>query len=148
MLIVGKLGWSANLRDTRLTTDEQYTHISLWALLAANLLIGCDVAQMDDFTVALLCNHEVNAVNQDPLGMQAKPTVIDGDTQVWSRPLADGGTAVGVFNLSGETRKVNIRKYLKTLGLSGSVRDLWRQKDLAPGESLIAPHGVKLVKVQ
>ena len=148
MLIVGKLGWSANLRDTRLTTDEQYTHISLWALLAANLLIGCDVAQMDDFTVALLCNHEVNAVNQDPLGRQAKPTVIDGDIQVWSRPLADGGTAVGVFNLSGETRKVNIRKYLKTLGLSGSVRDLWRQKDLAPGESLIAPHGVKLVKVQ
>ena len=55
---------------------------------------------------------------------------------------------MGVFNLSGETRQVDIRKYLQTLSLSGSVRDLWRQKDLAPGESLIAPHGVKLVKVK
>ena len=148
MLIVGKLGWSANLRDTRLTTDEQYTHISLWSLLAANLLIGCDVSQMDDFTVALLCNHEVNAVNQDPLGRQAKPTAVDGDIQVWSRPLTDGGTAVGIFNLSEETRKVDIRKYLKAQGLSGAVRDLWRQKDITPGDVMIAPHGVKLVKVR
>ena len=147
MLIVGKLGWSANLRDTRLTTDEQYTHISLWALLAANLLIGCDVSQMDDFTVALLCNNEVNAVNQDPLGQQARQAVVDGDIQVWCRPLADGGTAVGIFNLGTETAKVDIGKYLEKLGADGRIRDLWRQKYITPGEVLIAPHGVKLVKI-
>lgn len=50
MLCVGKVGWGSMLRDTRLTTDEQYSHISLWALLAANMLIGCDLSQIDDFT--------------------------------------------------------------------------------------------------
>ena len=72
MLVVGKVGWSDNLRDSRLTPDEQYTHISLWSLLAANMLIGCDLAQIDDFTFNLLCNNEVNAVNQDILGRQAR----------------------------------------------------------------------------
>lgn len=147
MLVVGKLGWSANLRDSRLTADEQYTHISLWALLASNLLIGCDVAQMDDFTLALLCNNEVNAINQDVLGHQASRDIVDGDIQVWSRPLADGGTAVGIFNLGEGIARVDIGKYLEKLGISGNVRDLWRQKDIPAGECLVAPHGVKLVKV-
>ena len=148
MLIVGKLGWSANLRDSRLTPDEQYTHISLWSLLASNLLIGCDVSQMDDFTLALLCNREVNAVNQDVLGRQAGRDIMDGDIQVWSRPLSDGGRAVGIFNLGTEIRKVDVGAYLEKLGLSGTVRDLWRQKDIPAGEYLIAPHGVKFMKVK
>ncbi len=148
MLVVGKLGWGETLRHTRLTVDEQYTHISLWCLLAANLLIGCDVAQMDEFTVALLCNNEVLAIDQDPLGRQARPVIVDGEIQVWSRPLADGATALGVFNLSPEVRKVDLVRYLSQLGLSGTLRDLWRQKDIAPGESLIAPHGVKLLKIK
>ena len=148
MLIVGKLGWSDVLRDTRLTTDEQYTHISLWALLAANMLIGCDVARMDAFTVALLCNHEINAVNQDPLGQQARRAIVDGDIQVWCRPLADGGTAVGIFNLGPETAMVKIGKYLDDLGACGSVRDLWRPKYITPGETLIAPHGVRMLTVR
>ena len=147
MLIVGKLGWSDHLRDTRLTADEQYTHISLWALQAANLLIGCDVSQIDDFTVALLCNNEVNAVNQDQLGIQARQDIAEGDIRVWSRPLADGSTAVGIFNLSEETCIADTDLYLERLGLKGTVRDLWRQKDIESGEVHIAPHGVRLLKV-
>lgn len=148
MLVVGQLGWGAHLRDSRLTVDEQYTHISLWCLLAANLLIGCDVSRMDDFTVALLCNNEVLAIDQDPLGKQARPVIVDGDIQIWSRPLSDGGTAIGVFNLSEEVRKVDIGRYLEQLSLSGTVRDLWRQKDIAPGSYWIAPHGVRMLKIK
>ena len=149
MLIVGKVGWSNNLRDSRLTADEQYTHISLWALLAANMLIGCDVSQMDDFTVNLLCNNEVNAVHQDILGKQAHRDMTMGDLQIWSRPLSDGGTAVGIFNLGDKAVKVDIAECIDRLDLSGTIRDLWRQKDLL-GEDLgclIASHGVRLVKV-
>jgi hypothetical protein len=98
MLVVGKVGWSNNLRDSRLTPDEQYTHISLWSLLAANMLIGCDLSQLDDFTFNLLCNNEVNAVNQDILGHQAHKDVEEDGMQIWSRDLADGGKAVGIFN--------------------------------------------------
>ena len=152
MLIVGKVGWSNNLRDSRLTPDEQYTHISLWTLLASNMLIGCDIAQMDEFTVSLLCNHEVNAVNQDILGKQAQRVVLDGNIQIWSRPLSDGSYAVGIFNVGKTDMKVDFKKYFKEMGIGSlqSVRDLWRQKDLSTTDVnyFIPTHGVKYLKVQ
>ena len=151
MLIVGKVGWSDNLRDSRLTPDEQYTHITLWTLLAANMLIGCDLAQLDDFTINLLCNNEVNAVNQDILGKQAKRDVIDGDIQIWSRPLSDGSRAIGIFNVGTKEKKVDFNKYKKALGIGNisKIRDLWRQKDLSTTDTgyLIAPHGVRYIKI-
>lgn len=79
MLVIGMVGWGPKLHYTQLTADEQYTHISLWSLLAAPLLIGCDMAQMDDFTRSLLTNDEVIDVNQDPLGLQAVPVWQQGD---------------------------------------------------------------------
>jgi len=151
MLIVGKVGWSNNLRDSRLTPDEQYTHISLWTLLASNMLIGCDVSQIDDFTINLLCNNEVNAVNQDVLGIQAKQEVVDGNVQIWARPLADGSHAIGIFNVGPENLKVDFHKYFKALGISSlkSARDLWRQQDLSTTDTnyFIPSHGVKYLKV-
>ncbi len=152
MLIVGKVGWSNNLRDSRLTPDEQYTHISLWTLLASNMLIGCDIAQMDEFTVSLLCNHEVNAVNQDILGKQAQRIVLDGSIQIWSRPLSDGSYAVGIFNVGQSDARVDFRKYFKEMDISSlqSVRDLWRQKDLSTTDVnyFIPTHGVKYLKIR
>lgn len=71
MLVVGLVGWGPNLHFTRLTVHEQYTHISLWCLLSAPLLIGCDIAAMDDFTLGLLTNREVLDIDQDSLGVQA-----------------------------------------------------------------------------
>src|SRR5205823_806195 len=100
MLVVGHVGWGPKLHPTNLTPDEQYTHITLWSLVAAPLLIGCDLTQVDDFTLSLLSNDEVLAVNQDALGKQARK--VGGDaksgTEVWARPLADGTMAVGLFN--------------------------------------------------
>lgn len=152
MLIVGKVGWSDNLRDSRLTPDEQYSHIALWSLLASNMLIGCDLAQLDDFTINLLCNNEVNAVNQDLLGKQADRDVLEGDIQIWSRELSDGSKAVGIFNVGLEDANVDFGKYLGQLGLNGlkSVRDLWRQQDLSTSDLnyFIPSHGVKFLKVK
>lgn len=149
MLIVGKVGWSANLRDSRLTPDEQYTHISLWSLLASNMLIGCDLAQLDDFTINLLCNNEVNAINQDVLGKQAKKEIDENNIQIWKRPLSDGTFAVGVFNLGDNDANVDLGVYLKKLGLTGEVlRDLWRQQDVKDTKLFIPTHGVKLLKAK
>ena len=152
MLIVGKVGWGPQLRDSRLTADEQYTHISLWSLLASNMLIGCDIAQMDEFTCALLCNNEVVAVNQDRLGRQAKREVVDGKIQIWKRPLHDGSYAVGIFNIGLDNDTVDFGAYLSKLGISQlkSVRDLWAQKDLdtANLRYFIPSHGVKFLKIK
>ena len=150
MLIVGKVGWSSSLRDSRLTPDEQYTHISLWSLLAANMLIGCDISQIDDFTFNLLCNNEVNAVNQDVLGHQAHQDVVEDGIQIWSRDLSDGSHAVGIFNLNTVSRTVKLESELARIGLkAATVRDLWRQKDIpTAADYLIPPHGVLYVKVK
>lgn len=152
MLIVGKVGWSSNLRDSRLTPDEQYTHISLWTLMASNMLIGCDISQMDDFTVGLLCNNEVNAVNQDILGRQAERVVEDGSIHIFQRPLADGSYAVGIFNVGDEDVNVDMQRYLPQMGAQRltAVRDLWRQKDLSATDLryFLPSHGVKYLKVR
>ena len=148
MLIVGKVGWSSNLRDSRLTADEQYTHISLWALLAANMLIGCDVAQIDAFTLGLLCNNEVNAVGQDILGQQARCVWSGGDIEIWARPLSDGSTAVGVFNLGPEDITIDLPGILSPLGPVSYMRDLWLQKDLSPHTVILPTHGVRLLKIR
>ena len=150
MLVVGKVGWSNNLRDSRLTPDEQYTHISLWSLLAANMLIGCPIDQIDDFTFNLLCNNEVNAVNQDILGRQAHQDDVEDGMQTWSRDLYDGGKAVGIFNLNDAPVPVYLKGALERIGLKAdTARDLWRQKDIQTDSTYIIPsHGVLYIKVK
>jgi alpha-galactosidase len=130
MLVVGKVGWGPSLHPTRLSPNEQYTHITLWCLLASPLLIGCDMTQLDDFTLSLLTNDEVIEVNQDPLGRQAGRVAKDGQLEVWAKPMEDGYQAVGLFNRGEGPATVTVR--WSDLNLKGShrVRDLWRQKDL------------------
>lgn len=152
MLIVGWVGWGPNLHPTRLTPDEQYTHISLWSLLSAPLLIGCDLTRLDKFTLNLLTNDEVLAINQDPKGYQAKQTIIDSNIQVWVKELEDGAKAVGIFNLGERTSKYSLL-FMK-IGLPESVliRDLWKQKDLGQFigryDAIIPSHGVVLFKIK
>ena len=153
MLVVGRVGWGRP-HASRLTENEQITHISLWSMLAAPLLIGCDLGQMDDFTKALLMNDEVLAVDQDPLGKQGYRVdggAADAQVQVWKKELWDGRVAVGLFNLSEPAKEVTAK--WSDLGITGkqAVRDLWQLKDLGEkdGEfSVQVPrHGCVLVKI-
>jgi hypothetical protein len=149
MLVVGWVGWGPSLHYTRLTPDEQYTHISLWSLLASPLLIGCDLTQLDPFTLSLLTNDEVLAINQDPLGKQANLVSTGDSSQVWMRTLADSSMAVGVFNLAAEARPVDVD--LAKIGLDGKwmMRDVWPQKDLGYVKShfqmRVPGHGARLL---
>ncbi len=151
MLVVGKVGWGPSLHESRLTPNEQYTHISLWCLLCSPLLIGCDLTQLDDFTMNLLTNDEVLEVNQDPLGRQAARIAQDGSLEVWAKPMEDGSTAVGLFNRD-ETPKTVVAKW-SDLKLSGPmrVRDLWRQKDIGAFRDQfgveVPRHGVMLLRL-
>jgi len=153
MLIVGEVGWGKT-HPTRLTPDEQYTHISLWCLLAAPLLIGCDMEKFDDFTLNLLSNDEVLAVDQDELGKEAMCVFKDGNLRVYEKELVDGSRAVGFFNLGPAPQKLAFTNFT-TLTLSGqqTVRDLWRQQNLITVDTAkdslpltIPAHGVVLYK--
>jgi alpha-galactosidase len=153
MLVVGTVGWGS-LHPSRLKPDEQYLHVSLWSLFSTPLLLGCDLEKLDDFTLNLLTNDEVIAVNQDALGKQATCVQTIGDLRIYVKELEDGSRAVGFCNFGLE--KVDISyKDLNKLGISGKqkLRDLWRQKDIitihADKEALslkVPMHGVALYK--
>jgi alpha-galactosidase len=151
MLVVGMVGWG-NLHPTTLTPNEQYTHISLWCLLCSPLLIGCDMAQLDDFTLGLLTNDEVLEVNQDPLGKQAGLVFRKGNLEVWAKDMQDGSKAVGLFNRGRVESPLTVK--WSDLGISGTqvVRDLWRQKDLgtfdAKFTAKVGRHGAVLIRVR
>ena len=151
MLVVGKVGWGPTIHDTRLTPNEQITHISLWALQAAPLLIGADMTQLDPFTTALLTNHEVLEMHQDVLGRGATRLYERERLELWARPLADGTIAAGLFNRG--LRRARMIATWKELGISGRqpVRDLWLHSDLGTfPDAFVAEvpaHGAVLVKV-
>ena len=151
MLVVGYVGWSANVRPTHLTPSEQYTHISLWCLLCSPLLIGCDMTKLDDFTLNLLTNDEVLDVSQDPLGRQAARIAKTGPLEIWAKDLENGSKVVGLFNRGEAATSITVK--WSGLGISGqqSVRDLWRQKNLGkfPDQfkTDVSRHGVVLVKI-
>ena len=109
MLVVGKVAGAPSLHPSRLTRNEQITHITLWSLLAAPLLIGCDMSALDEFTVDVLGNDEVLDVDQDMLGKAAVRVAQEGTTEVWARPLSDGTVAVGLFNRGRTAAKVTVK---------------------------------------
>jgi alpha-galactosidase len=151
MLVVGKVGWGAP-HPTKLKPDEQYTHISLWCLWSSPLLIGCPLDQLDDFTMNLLTNDEVLAINQDPLGKMAKQLPFNGKERVLVKELEDGSKAVGLCNVGEDYLGVKVT--WEQLGIKGNqvVRDLWRQKNIGTYkdgfEASVRPHGVILVRIQ
>jgi len=150
MLVVGQLGWG-DPHPTRLTPDEQFSHLSLWCLLSAPLLIGGDIAKMDEFTLGLLTNDEVIALDQDPLGEQARQVINTGSMQVWMKKLEDGTRAIGIFNMTDTNADLRVDWDSLGVGRDQQVRDCWRQQDLgvfARGfVTPVAPHGVRLIRI-
>lgn len=128
MMLIGKTYWSGH-KGTRLTPNEQYTHVSMWAMWAAPMMIGCDLRGADPFTLSLITNDEVIDLNQDELGAAAAKIQGGEDWACWARPLSGGSVAVAMVNLSPYEQ--NVLFCLKKAGMEGTwrVRDLWRQQD-------------------
>jgi alpha-galactosidase len=165
MMILGNVSTGTDIHPTRLTPDEQYSHVSLFSLLAAPLMIGCPIEQLDDFTVNLLSNDEVIEIDQDPLGKSGRLIADENGVQIWAKPLEDGSLAVGLFNTAnfektpqsyfhwGTEQENKFTLAFATLGLKGNwrVRDVWRQKDLGvftnQFSTSIRHHGVVMVRL-
>jgi alpha-galactosidase len=133
-------------------SDTEYrTHMSLWCLLAAPLLAGNDLRDVKPSILEILTNREVIAIDQDKLGAQGIRVAKNGDLEVWARPLADGGHAVGLFNRGDAAAKVTAK--WSDIGVKGAhkVRDLWahagrgKAKDEYTAE--VPSHGVVMLKI-
>jgi len=134
-----------------MTETEYKTHMSLWAMLAAPLLAGNDLRNMNPEILAILTNREVIAVDQDRDGKQATRVWKSGDQEVWTRSLSGGAKAIAFFNRAAEEAKISVR--WADIGVSQKVRlrDLWLHKDVEwPGDvySVTIPaHGVVMLRL-
>ena len=151
MLVVGRVGWGPELHDSKLTPDEQRTHITLWCMLSAPLLIGADLAHLDPFTLALLTNDDVLAVNQDPLGKQARRVAQEGKTEVWVKDMEDGSIAVALFNRDSKEQLVEAS--WERLHITGPqrVRNLWQRLEEGTAadsiSAVVSRHGAALYRL-
>lgn len=124
-----------------LTLAQNRSHFAMWCMLAAPLFLGTAVAGLSDELVAVLANPELVAIDQDPLGRQARRAV-DGDAgQVWVRELADGGFAVALFNPTAEPRRIGAS--FEQLGVpsgTGAVvaRDAWDGSERVLAEASVS----------
>ena len=149
MLCVGPVRFN-DFNGSRLAPNEQYTHISLWALVASPLMIGCDLTKLDEFTISLLINDEVLEIDQDPLGLGAGCVAAGDDWEIWARPLYDGSIAAGLYNMSPREQKIVMDMDALGMECKWRVRDVWRQADigtfLGKYERAVPGHATHLVK--
>ena len=136
-----------------MSTVEYRGQFSLWAMMAAPLIAGNDIAAMDDDTRKILTNREIIAVDQDRMGVAGRRVRDDGDLEVWARPLADGSRAVVMFNRS--EKSADITASWPEVGYPASmtlkVRDLWEHISLGSRTGKftanVPAHGVVMVRL-
>lgn len=154
-ILIGMVGNAFQMNappvKAELTAEEQYSYMSMWALMAAPLFYSGDMGSLDEFTLNVLCNAEVIDVGQDELGKQARVVRRTEDEFILAKPMADGSLAVGLFNLADAEREMSVT--WQDLGIEGrrQPRDVWRHKDAAAVtgsyKAAVPRHGVALVRL-
>ncbi|KAJ4838626.1 Alpha-galactosidase 2 [Turnera subulata] len=134
-----------------MTIEEYRSHFSIWALMKAPLLIGCDVRSASGQTLNILKNKEVIDVNQDSMGVQGRKIRSKAGLEVWAGPLSRKRVAIVLWNRSGSRAAISVG--WRELGLSPHnpviVRDLWTHSFLSKNKrygvtAFVAPHACKM----
>lgn len=133
-----------------MSEDEYRTHMTLWAISAAPLLLGNDLRQMSAQTQTMLLNKDVIAIDQDALGMQGKRVQKRGGAEIWSKPLADGSVALALFNRDGAEQSITFSA--ADAGLpqrARAIRDLWTGQTVRTDTTafVVPAHGVVLLRI-
>ena len=116
----------------KMSNTEYITHFSLWCLMKAPLLIGCDIRSISAETMNILTNHDAIAVNQDSLGVQGHKVRSDGNLEIWAGPLNDGSMAAILLNRGTTKAEVTITN--ADLGWEEkdefSIYDIWLHRNV------------------
>lgn len=154
ILQVGAVGAeSREGNSNHLSKEEQRTVMSMWCLLSAPLFIGANMEHIDPFTLSLLTNNEVIAVDQDALGKAANlKLTLDNKVEVWTKELYDGRTAIGLLNPTDSQQSFDFQFSSINQNSIYLVRDLWQKNNL--GRQLkslpckIPSHGILLITLK
>lgn len=146
-----------------MTVQEDRSHFSLWAMLAAPLMLGNDVRSMSKETAEILTNKEVIAIDQDVLGIQGFRYLTKDSVEVWAKPLANSDWAVCFLNLKStptaftfawqehEITDALINRTLNTKTVTFDVRNVWTKKSAGTTKKAftgtIASHDVAMFRL-
>ncbi len=119
-------------------TDAQFrTQFSMWAMLAAPLMISADLLSLSPPSASIVANREAIAIDQDPAGLQGRLLSSSGEGEVWVKPLADGSRAVALLNRGAATLRIATTP--AAAGLPGAssyaVRNVWTGTATSVGSS-------------
>jgi alpha-galactosidase len=134
-------------------TDTEYrTHFGLWAMMTAPLLIGTDLRKATPQTMEILLNREVIAVDQDPLGVQARPVRSAHGHHILAKPLRGGDVAVALYNETGQPATIVTTAAEAGLRRASTyrLRDLWAHTDVETTGAIrahVPAHGTALFRV-
>ena len=151
-----QIGWIGSAPGSRakkfpLTPTEQYSFMSLWCLMSSPLFYSGDLTKLDAFTLNVLCNPEVIAIDQDPLGQCTRVQFSGADQFLMIKDLANGDHALGLCNYSDTAADMTATWSACSLSNGEHVRDLWREMDLGvytnSFSARVPAHGVILVRV-
>ncbi len=125
-----------------MTQRECRAQFSLWAVMAAPLILSMDLRHVDDATLKIILNRDVIAVDQDPLGIPGRRIRRDGDLEVFARHLTDGD-AVVLLNRGKEPAEMRV-----TAGEVGSAKNALEVRDLWTGQNWSITDGVLSARVE
>lgn len=154
MLVVGLYGKkgapSTDLGGTGCTDTEYQSQMSLWCLMAAPLMITCDVRNMNEATKRILTNKDIIAIDQDPLGIQAERKLKTDLLQIFVKPLSNGDVALGILNTSDQEQTIEVNP--ETLGIFNKrkAKDLWSGQTMKTGKRIkvkMAAHETKVFRL-
>ncbi|PXA87123.1 glycoside hydrolase family 27 protein [Nostoc sp. 3335mG] len=130
-----------------MSDDEYRTHMTLWAMSAAPLLMGHDLRLTDAATKRILANRAVIAIDQDVRGIQAQAARKDGDAEIWVKPLADGRRAIALFNRGAAAVSMDVSPPDVGMSRFTTLRDLWNARELVQTTRhlLVPAHGTVLL---
>lgn len=134
-------------------TDTEYrTHFSMWAEMAAPLLIGTDLRTASDATMDIYLNKDVIAVDQDSLGKQGKEIESANGLHVFAKPLANGDVSVALFNETDSAATIDTSA--DAVGIADhqvyNLKDLWsKQVKQTTGQiaASVPSHGTVMYRV-
>jgi hypothetical protein len=117
------------------------THMGLWAISSAPLMVGSDLTRLSTATLSLLTNKQALAIHNDPYGLQpikiAEPAA---GIQIWAKPMAIAGRrAVAILNRTDTSAQVKVD--WDKLGLNGtprSLHDVWSGRDLDTADATLS----------
>ncbi len=148
MLPLGALRQCYGKQDwTRFTPAEQRTMMTLWCMMRSPLMIGGDLPKNDDFTLRLLTNAPLLAIQKE--SWCAHPVLTTEHASIWVAPRKDGkGCYAAAFNLSDEPRTVTVPPEALE-GLCGKATELWTsQETTLLLSAALPPHDAAVWRVE